>query len=141
MISVHLMIAQYPLEAKVWSRQDLQLHSHRVFMLGLLYVQGLPSRISIDVEVGVIDSDYQGEIKVILFNHSTKDFVVKAGDQMAQLILEWIEIPKVQKAVALDNTNQLFPQLCYSMNTKHNAQHVRLSLEKELDKVCNRLGH
>ena len=34
----------------------------------------------IDIGVGVVDSDYQGEIKVILFNHSAEDFKVQVGD-------------------------------------------------------------
>ena len=44
---------------------------------------GLAAKKFIDVEVGVIDSDYQGDIKVILFNHSTKDFAVQVGDWIA----------------------------------------------------------
>ena len=52
---------------------------------------GLAIRNFIDVGAGVIDSDYRGEIKVILFNHSTEDFPVHAGDRGAQLILERIE--------------------------------------------------
>ena len=38
---------------------------------------------------GVIDSDYIGEVKVILFNHHpTDEFTVKVGDRIAQLVLE-----------------------------------------------------
>ena len=54
---------------------------------------------------GVVDSDYQGEIKVVLFNHSVEDFKVQAGDQIAQLILERIETPLVKKVATLDDTN------------------------------------
>ncbi len=36
---------------------------------------------------GTIDSDYRGEIKVILFNHGTEEFVVKNNDRIAQMIL------------------------------------------------------
>ena len=36
---------------------------------------------------GTIDSDYRGEIKIILFNHGNKEFVVKNGDRIAQMIL------------------------------------------------------
>ena len=36
---------------------------------------------------GTIDSDYRGEIKVILFNHSSKEFIVKNKDRVAQMIL------------------------------------------------------
>ena len=37
---------------------------------------------------GVIDADYTGEVKVILRNHGEADCVLKAGDRIAQLILE-----------------------------------------------------
>jgi dUTP pyrophosphatase len=36
---------------------------------------------------GTIDSDYRGEIKVILFNHGNKDFVISNKDRIAQMIL------------------------------------------------------
>jgi dUTP pyrophosphatase len=36
---------------------------------------------------GTIDSDYRGELKVILINHGTADFVVRRGDRVAQLVL------------------------------------------------------
>jgi dUTP pyrophosphatase len=36
---------------------------------------------------GTIDSDYRGEIKVIIYNHSNEDFVVNNKDRIAQMIL------------------------------------------------------
>ncbi len=36
---------------------------------------------------GTIDSDYRGEVKIILFNFSKKDFIIKRGDRIAQLVL------------------------------------------------------
>ena len=54
---------------------------------------GLAIHNFIDVGTGVVDSDYWGEIKVVLFNHSAEDFRVQAGDQIAQLILGRIETP------------------------------------------------
>ena len=36
---------------------------------------------------GTIDSDYRGEIKVILFNYGKKDFLIKNKDRIAQMIL------------------------------------------------------
>ena len=36
---------------------------------------------------GTVDSDYRGEIKIILINLSKKSFVVKSGDRIAQMIL------------------------------------------------------
>ena len=36
---------------------------------------------------GTIDSDYRGEIKVIIYNHGDKNFVINNGDRIAQMIL------------------------------------------------------
>ena len=36
---------------------------------------------------GTIDSDYRGEIKIILFNHSNKEFIINNRDRIAQMIL------------------------------------------------------
>ena len=36
---------------------------------------------------GTIDSDYRGEIKVIIFNHGNDSFVIKNGDRIAQIVL------------------------------------------------------
>ncbi len=36
---------------------------------------------------GTIDSDYRGELKIILFNHGDKDFVINNGDRIAQMVL------------------------------------------------------
>ena len=45
------------------------------------------SNISVLNTPGTIDSDYRGEIKVILFNHGSEEFVVKNKDRIAQMIL------------------------------------------------------
>ena len=36
---------------------------------------------------GTIDSDYRGEIKIIIYNHGDKDFLINNGDRIAQMIL------------------------------------------------------
>ena len=36
---------------------------------------------------GTIDSDYRGEIKIILFNHSNENFKINNGDRIAQMVL------------------------------------------------------
>ena len=67
---------------------------------------GLAYRHFIDVGAGVVDSDFRGEIKVILFNHSAEDFPVQAGDRIAQLILERIDTPPVRKVAVLNDTDR-----------------------------------
>ena len=50
---------------------------------------GLAAKHSITVlnTPGTIDSDYRGEIKVILFNHGKSDFLINNKDRIAQMIL------------------------------------------------------
>ena len=50
---------------------------------------------------GTIDSDYRGEIKIIIYNHGNKDFLVNNGDRIAQMILT--PIVKME----LEETNDL----------------------------------
>ena len=45
------------------------------------------SNISVLNTPGTIDSDYRGEIKVILFNHGSEEFIVNNKDRIAQIIL------------------------------------------------------
>ena len=49
---------------------------------------GLASKNFIDTGAGVIDADYRGQVKVLLFNHGETDFEISEGDRIAQLILE-----------------------------------------------------
>ncbi|KAJ0086531.1 hypothetical protein Patl1_09125 [Pistacia atlantica] len=65
---------------------------------------GLAWKHSMDVGAGVIDADYRGPVGVILFNHSDVDFEVKAGDRIAQLIIEKIMTPDVLVVEDLDST-------------------------------------
>ena len=50
---------------------------------------GLAAKSSISVlnTPGTIDSDYRGELKIILFNHGNKDFIVNNNDRVAQMVL------------------------------------------------------
>jgi dUTP pyrophosphatase len=58
---------------------------------------GLANSRGIHVGAGVIDSDYEGSVSVVLFNFGETDFEVKPGDRIAQVICEKIVIPTVQE--------------------------------------------
>jgi len=51
---------------------------------------GLAVKNGIHVGAGVVDSDYRGEIGIVLFNHGNDNFVVSKGDRIAQLVVEKI---------------------------------------------------
>ena len=60
----------------------------------------------IHVGAGVIDSDYRGNISVLLFNFNKTAFLVKPGDKIAQLILERIYQADIIESNNLDNTSR-----------------------------------
>ena len=67
---------------------------------------GLTIKKFIDVGAGVVDTDYRGEVGVILFNFSDSDFIVNMGDRIAQLILEKIKTPVVKEVDSLGGTDR-----------------------------------
>ena len=64
---------------------------------------GLASKYNISVlnAPGTIDSDYRGEIKIIIYNHGDTDFNIDNGDRIAQMILS----PVIK--MELEETNDL----------------------------------
>ena len=60
----------------------------------------------IDIAAGVIDSDYRGEVKVLLVNHSDMQFKIKMGDRIAQLIIEKISLDRLNEENNLGETKQ-----------------------------------
>ncbi|MDD3653085.1 MAG: dUTP diphosphatase [Desulfotomaculaceae bacterium] len=59
------------------------------YIAGLILPRsGLASRYGITLAnaVGVIDSDYKGEIKVAIHNQSNQDYIIKPGERIAQLV-------------------------------------------------------
>jgi dUTP pyrophosphatase len=58
----------------------------------------------IDTGAGVIDADYRGQVKVLLFNHGEKDFEIVEGDRIAQLVLERIYTPEVLEVSELEES-------------------------------------
>jgi len=53
---------------------------------------------------GTIDSDYRGELKIIIFNHSKHDFVVNNNDRIAQMVLTPIAKIELEEANELPKT-------------------------------------
>lgn len=60
--------------------------------------------ISVPNAPGTIDSDYRGELKVILINHGTEPFAIARGDRVAQLVLAPVTRAAWQVTEELDET-------------------------------------
>ena len=67
---------------------------------------GIAAKNSISVlnTPGTIDSDYRGEIKVILFNHGSDDFLINNKDRIAQMVLTPVVKMDLEETDDLPNT-------------------------------------
>lgn len=77
--------------------------------VGLVYPRsGLSSKYGITLAncVGVIDSDYRGEILVPVINHSSSPFTIHNGDRIAQLVVSPILLPEIEEATELNETER-----------------------------------
>uniref|UniRef100_A0A6C0BNU2 dUTP diphosphatase n=1 Tax=viral metagenome TaxID=1070528 RepID=A0A6C0BNU2_9ZZZZ len=64
------------------------------------------STMGVNVGAGVIDRDYTGEVKVLLFNHTPEKVYINEKDRIAQLIIKKIELPDVEEVDSLESTNR-----------------------------------
>lgn len=55
---------------------------------------------------GTVDSDYRGEVKVILINHSDEPFVINDGDRIAQMVIARHESASFEVVSSLDETER-----------------------------------
>jgi dUTP pyrophosphatase len=55
---------------------------------------------------GTIDSDYRGEVKVILINHGAEDVTIRRGDRIAQLVIAPITQAQWTEVENLDETSR-----------------------------------
>ena len=66
----------------------------------------LKKGISIPNTPGTIDSDYRGELKVILINHGEDDFIIDRGDRIAQIVVAPVQRGTLVEVTDLDETQR-----------------------------------
>ena len=57
-------------------------------------------------KVGVIDSDYRGEVRVVLLNHSKQEQTIVPGERVAQLIITPVLTPQYEETEELSDTQR-----------------------------------
>lgn len=75
-----------------------------IYCMNIVSRSGLSAKYAIEKGAGLIDADYTGEIKVILYNHSNTNFIVRKGDRIAQGIIQMVAIPEAVQVEELDDT-------------------------------------
>lgn len=100
----------YTLEvnAKTYIPTGLSIAMPEYIMGGVYSRSGLGSKFGIVVTqgVGVIDSDYRGEIMVALSNRGDKAYTIQVGERIAQLVFHYILHPKLEHVTVLDETER-----------------------------------
>jgi dUTP pyrophosphatase len=75
--------------------------------VGLIWDKsGLASKNEIKTMGGVVDSSYRGEIGVILKNLSTREYKIKIGDKIAQMLIQKVSSPELIEVDNLDKTER-----------------------------------
>jgi len=75
--------------------------------VGLVWPRsGLAVRHGIDTLAGVIDSDYRGEVRVVLVNHGDESFHIAPGDRVAQLLVQRVERAAFTAKAEIDDTER-----------------------------------
>ncbi len=97
---------------------DLQPRERRTFQLGFSmefekeYValiwdkSGLASKHGIKTMGGVIDHNYRGEYAVVLLNTSDKNYIIKKGDKIAQILIQPVMNAEIQEVDELSETTR-----------------------------------
>lgn len=67
---------------------------------------GLSSKYGIFTLAGVVDSDYRGEVIVVLANHGNDDYEIAKGDRIAQMVIEAIILPTPVFVDELEDTER-----------------------------------
>ena len=57
-------------------------------------------------KVGVVDSDYRGEIKVVLLNHSKQPQTIEPGERVAQFVITPVLTPQYEEVEELTDTDR-----------------------------------
>ena len=75
--------------------------------VGLVWPRsGLAVRHGIDTLAGVIDSDYRGEVKVVLVNHGEETVTLEPGDRIAQLLVQRVERARFETSAVLASSGR-----------------------------------
>jgi len=75
--------------------------------VGLVWPRsGLAVRHGIDTLAGVIDSDYRGEVRVVLVNHGEEPFPIERGDRIAQLLVQRVERAVFAAVPSIEETDR-----------------------------------
>ena len=67
---------------------------------------GLATKFGLTTLAGVMDSSYRGEIKIIVYNTDDQDYTFRAGEKMAQVLIQPVERATITEVSELSDTTR-----------------------------------
>ena len=101
-----------PLEVYIPAKQQVLIPTDLILMptsgyyVRIASKSGLAYKYGLVTEAGVVDPDYQGNVGVLLRNHSDTGYTLEKGEAMAQVILEKAALPEVVEIKISKNTQR-----------------------------------
>lgn len=74
--------------------------------VGLIWQRSSMAKKQIDTRAGVIDSDYRGEVKVVLRNESKSQVCIKKGERIAQMLVQPVSHRDCREVETLNDTRR-----------------------------------
>ena len=91
-------------QVKIETGVAMEIPEH---MVGIIHSRsGLAFKHQVTAVTGVIDSDYRGDLSILLVNHGQQPIQVKAGDRVAQLLLLKVHCPTLEVVDKLSDTSR-----------------------------------
>lgn len=92
--------------SRVLVKLDISIELENGTFGHILPRSGLSLKNGIHIGAGVIDSDYRGNLGVLLFNLSNETFVVNKGDRIAQLVIKRYEMMEPEEVYESSETER-----------------------------------
>lgn len=106
-IPIDIAIALFPgYEAQIRPRSGFSAKGFEGYVITDNGHEETPTRFDCDVLLGTVDSDYRGNIGVIVNSHETKSFIVTAGTRIAQMVIANHWSGELITVNELDNTKR-----------------------------------
>lgn len=106
-IPIDIAIALFPgYEAQIRQRSGFSAKGFEGYVITDNGHEETPTRFDCDVLLGTVDSDYRGNIGVIVNSHETKSFIVTAGTRIAQMVIANHWSGELITVNELDNTER-----------------------------------
>lgn len=68
---------------------------------------GIAVKSGVTTLAGVIDANYRGEYKIVLFNTSNEDYDIETGHKIAQILIQKIECPEIEIVDSLEESSRM----------------------------------